>query len=484
MVMHTAKKDRIRLPFEVDKQTWKDIDLFDQGGPGPVFTLFCRVKTAGGAEALERMLKTPSNQRSLLEGRQETIRFFRDAGVDLCIGKEQLKKIEQYLSSVFPRFPGSWSGVQLFSLRHQLQKEPAYFTLIQGIRTTVSLLRHLFQLRDEWLSKGCPPMLSKELEGLPDLLTERRVSELVLGDSRHLTAMDLARCDCYFRGAGKVFLRRLLQLLYEWDVFEAVAKVAQQHELCFPQYDDQEAPGPAVEASGLFPLLRAGAVSNDFELGGEANLCFVSGAGMAGKTTFLKSFAMAVYLAHVGFPVPARSFRTTILNGLVTTIDLADCVGQGFSRCYAEVSRIKQTLRQIKEKKRVLVIFDELFRGIPVKDASRASIQVIAALAGIGHSLFLVSSPIVETTDGLKGNPSVRFVCFESTMEGGVPWYGYKLKNGVSHESVEMLMLENEGLSEMLAEIQDRKIEYIHTCCTIFGGSPTGNGASAKGIPS
>ncbi len=62
--------------FEVDKQTWKDIDLFDQGRRGAVFALFNKVKTTGGGDALERMLKNPSNQRPVLEARRDTIRFF------------------------------------------------------------------------------------------------------------------------------------------------------------------------------------------------------------------------------------------------------------------------------------------------------------------------------------------------------------------------------------------------------------------------
>ena len=448
MVMITAKKDRNRLPFEVDTQTWKDIDLFDQGGAGPVFTLFRRVKTEGGAEALERMLKSPSNDRALLEGRRDVIRFFRDKAVDLPIGREQLKRVEQYRASVFYHFPESWPKILVFSIHHQLVKKSAFFRATQGIRTTVSLLRHLFQLREGWLQKGCPAALADELEGLPGSVGDRRVRELLLGASRHLTMTDLARCDRYFRGEGKVVLRRLLQLLYDWDAFEAVAGVAQQHDLCFPQYDD--APGPAVDAQGLFPLLPVNSVSNDIGLGGETNLCFVTGAGMAGKTTFLRSFGLAVYLAHVGFPVPARSFRTSIFNGLITSVDLADSVGQGYSRCYAEVRRVKEALRLVRDTRRVLIIFDELFRGVRTKDAGYASRQLIDAFSGIGDSLFLVATPIAEIADGLQASPSIRFVCFEPTMEAGIPWYSYKLKEGISQDCVGMTILRDEGVLEML----------------------------------
>ena len=77
-----SRKDRVEIAgeqpavgFEVDKQTWKDLDLFDNGRRGPVFALFNKVKTTGGGDALERMLRNPGNNRSMLEARLDTIRF-------------------------------------------------------------------------------------------------------------------------------------------------------------------------------------------------------------------------------------------------------------------------------------------------------------------------------------------------------------------------------------------------------------------------
>src|SRR6202012_1347164 len=100
--------------------------------------------------------------------------------------------------------------------------------------------------------------------------------------------IDLARCDHFFRQGGKVALRQLLDLVYEWDAYQAVALAAQQNGLSFPQYSSHHEPG--VKAEGLFHPLVNNAVPNDYEMGAAANLCFISGANMAGKSTFLKSF--------------------------------------------------------------------------------------------------------------------------------------------------------------------------------------------------
>jgi len=440
------------VEFEVDRQTWKDLDLFDHGRRGPVFELFNKVKTTGGGDALERLLKHPCNQRSLLEARRDTIRWFAENGTELRINREQLKAVEHYLSCSIGLFPRVFFDAALYTLRNLVKESPQYYTVTHGVRQTVSLLRHLFHQTQEWMEDGAPDALVGMVLELLELVFDSRVKAILFAPERPLTMMELARCDHFFRDSGKHSLRRMLDILYEWDAYFAVAQAARQHDLCFPLFSDSTA--PAVRAQGLFHPLVTNPVSNDYQMSGEANCCFISGANMAGKSTFLKSMGLAVYLSHVGFPVPARSWETSLFNGLITTVNLSDNISQGHSHFYTEVRRVREVVLAIRRKKRMVVIFDELFRGTNVKDASDASLQVIDGLAGISGSLFLVSTHIVEIAAGLQHNPNVFFACFESTMEGGVPWYSYKLRSGISNERMGMLILKNEGILEMLEELR------------------------------
>jgi len=442
------------IEFEVDRQTWKDLDLFDHGRRGPVFELFNKVKTTGGGDVLERLMKSPSNQRSLLEARRDTIRWFAESGAELRINREQLKTVEHYLSCGIGLFPGVVFDAALYTLRNLVKESPQYYTVTHGVRKTVSLLRHLFQQTQEWMEGGGPdPLVGTVLE-LVELVFDSRVKAILFAPERPLTTMELARCDHFFRDTGKHSLRRMLDILYEWDAYFAVAQAARQHELCFPLFNDSAV--PAVRAEGLFHPLLTNPTTNDYQMSGEANCCFISGANMAGKSTFLKSMGLAVYLSHVGFPVPAGSWETSLFNGLITTVNLSDNISQGHSHFYTEVRRVREVVLAIRRKQRMVVIFDELFRGTNVKDASDASLQVIDGLAGISGSLFLVSTHIVEIAAGLQHNPNVFFACFESTMEGGVPWYSYKLKRGISNERMGMVILKNSGILELLKEMKEK----------------------------
>ena len=75
-----------------------------------------------------------------------------------------------------------------------------------------------------------------------------------------------------------------------------------------------------MEIKGLHhPGIRK-AVDNDLTITRQKNIFFLTGANMAGKSTLMKSFGIAVYMAHMGFPVAARSMRFTVQDGMYTSI--------------------------------------------------------------------------------------------------------------------------------------------------------------------
>jgi len=439
------------VPFEVDKQTWKDLDLFDQGRKGLVFSLFNNVKTVGGGDRLEQLFKSPSNDLRVLEERRDAIRFFYNNGIDLNIGRQQMDTIEHYLNASIPLYPDTRMDALVYNLRNKLKQTNNHYLVTIGIQTTVSTLRQFFRLADELRAKGCPYHLAAMSLNVDELIPDGKIRDILSSSNTELSAMDMSRCDHYFRRKGREQLRRIMDTIYEFDVYQAVAGAAQKHSLSFPEYIRR--PLPLIQVRGLFHPLLASPVSNDYSIDNDSNLCFISGANMSGKSTFLKAFGLCVYLSHLGFPVPAAYMETTLFNGLITTINLSDNISQGYSHFYNEVRRVKDVALKIKEKKRLVVLFDELFRGTNVKDASDASLQVIDALSRVRNSLFLISTHIVEIAEQLSENKNIFFNCFESTMEAGVPWYNYKIREGISNERVGMLIIRNEQIIEILKEV-------------------------------
>lgn len=178
---------------------------------------------------------------------------------------------------------------------------------------------------------------------------------------------------------------------------------------------------------------------------------------MAGKSTFLKALGISVYLAHVGFPVPARKMKLSILSGLCTTINISDNLDSGYSHFYAEVMRIKNVADELARNKNMFVIFDELFRGTNVKDAYDGTLAIVSALSLINSSFFVVSTHIVEVAKELGENNNIKFAYFDVLEQNNEPVYTYLLKDGISDVRLGMYIINREKLIEQLNEISRKK---------------------------
>ena len=149
--------------------------------------------------------------------------------------------------------------------------------------------------------------------------------------------------------------------------------------------------------------------------------------------------------------------KTSIYNGIVTTINLSDDLNLGYSHFYSEVNRIKETLLKIKEKKKLFIIFDELFRGTNVKDAFDASLLIIKSFAKIPDSTFFISTHITEVAEKVNDIKNIQFRYFDSKLVNNVPVYEYKLENGISFERLGMYILKNEKIIDILDSITEKE---------------------------
>jgi DNA mismatch repair protein MutS len=237
-----------------------------------------------------------------------------------------------------------------------------------------------------------------------------------------------------------------LDLIYDYEIFSVVAAVSARQNWTYPQLLDQDS--PRICAHGLRHPLVAECLPNNLEMPGPKGIYFLTGANMAGKSTWLKAVGLAVYMAHLGFPVAAREMEFTLLHGLISTINLSDQLDRGLSHFYAEVLRVKQVAEKLSTQRKMLVIFDELFKGTNVKDALDASASVIQAFSGVRDSLFMISTHILEVADLVQAD----CYCFQTRLESGVPVYDYVLREGVSADRLGLIILKNSGVLELIGE--------------------------------
>jgi DNA mismatch repair ATPase MutS len=244
-------------------------------------------------------------------------------------------------------------------------------------------------------------------------------------------------------------IQKLLYYAYDIDVYVSLAEVAQEESFCYAEI--QEGEENLLEMKNVYHPLVPNAVGNDIRITEESNMVFLTGANMAGKSTFMKTFSIAIYLAHMGFPIPADSMRFSIQNGMFTTINLADNLNMGFSHFYAEVARVKKVAESVNQNDRLVVVFDELFRGTNVKDAYDATVAVADAFASKKKCTFIISSHIIEAGEQLKKmRDNVKFIYLPTIMNDKVPEYTYKISEGITEDRHGMIIIQNEKILDIL----------------------------------
>jgi DNA mismatch repair ATPase MutS len=182
-------------------------------------------------------------------------------------------------------------------------------------------------------------------------------------------------------------------------------------------------------------------------------LLFITGPNMSGKTTYMKAAAVAVCLAQTGMGVPATKMRLSPFESILSGINTIDDLQQGYSYFLAEVRRVREALKTVSGGARALVLFDEMFKGTNVKDASDASLAVTRGFACCTNSVFLVSSHLVELVPDLERLPAVQTWYFDADLVDGVPHFSYQRQKGHSIQRLGMSLLAQEGVVQMLSEL-------------------------------
>lgn len=441
--------------FDIDKQTIRDLELFtDEKNSNSIYSFLNRTATIGGQAALYEMLNNPVSDLDFLQTRKEEINFFFLHDYHLKLHKRQLDYIEFYLPN--RRFPlrDNIIDARFDAISNKISLNSDYYIISEGIFHIVQLLIDLDIFIEEAKTLKMPVSLKQELEKIKKITSSKKLNDLFNKPPkqiRDLTSSQINKLDQLFRVTEKDTFRELLSTVYKIDVLQTLSQIMENEGFSLPEYCSESQTEFDV-VDGFHPFL-ASPVKNNFSFKQESNLCFVTGPNMAGKSTFLKTVGLMIYLSHVGFPVPAKSLKTSILNGLFTTINLTDNMNLGYSHFYSEVKRVKDLVLKIKPDSRFLIIFDELFRGTNVKDAYDASLMIISALAKIRNNFFFISTHILEIAETIENKDTIMFRCFGSELINQQPIYDFKLKEGISEERIGLLIIKNEGITQILDEI-------------------------------
>lgn len=434
-----------------DRHTLGDLNIFGHADEeNSIFDLFNQTQTHGGKIKLSDLLGSPLNELSSIRKRQDAIRFLREADISFDFNKEEYAFIEHYLNQNSLILKSNIIDSTWNWLRSKYKPSNDYYVISRGLHYLKNNLSRIMKLSDQLRSLGQPDYFDSLSTFTNHIRNKQAFSDLLNQTKSRVRFWNLGRFDFTIRVKEKETIKTFLQLSYELDVFLAVSNTTKKTGMNFPVFT--ASPNPYFSIEGLYHPLLHHPVKNNFKLG-TPNVCLLSGANMTGKSTFLKSAGISVYLAHLGFPVPADRMELSLFETMHTTINIADNLQKGYSHFYSEVKRVKEILQILKKRKRVLVIFDEPFRSTNVKDAKDATLMLIRSFSKIRHALFMVSTHINEAAETIRNDEDIDFKCFHYQLVKDKPVYDYQLAEGITDERLGMTILKNEGIMNIIADI-------------------------------
>ncbi|SFU08171.1 ABC transporter [Algoriphagus locisalis] len=443
-----TQEETVDEHFIIDKQTSKDLGLSINYDEESLLALFEKPASKGGKAYLEKLFGSPTKSKTILQNRQESIKFFQSNEFLLNLDRKQLDFIAVYLESGIAVSPSSYYSSLSIYLKNKYRTSNNYYIQETGIQHVFDFLKSALQLANKIQDLSDTWYLSDLAYQIQEQLNSSNLRDFMDNYGQKPLYLHFSEFDSILRKKGKEPLLWLLERFYEFDAYNAVAQTSRKLNLSFPEYEYTQ--DSLIDIEGLFHPKLEKAVGNDFSISATANMCFLTGANMSGKSTFLKAFGLGVYLAHLGFPVPATKMKTSIFDGLFTTINLSDNINHGLSHFYSEVKRVKEVASEIKNDKNLVVIFDELFRGTNVKDASAASSMIISAIAQQPGSVYIISSHIMEIAQELEKQKNIFFKCFDVRVVNDEAMYTYKLVDGVSKDSLGLHIVIKEQILELL----------------------------------
>jgi DNA mismatch repair protein MutS len=443
------------MSFIADKQTLDDLNLLGKYKSGSIYGLFNKVCTEGGEKLLEQMFRNPLTDVDAINQRSRIFRWFGDKAVLFPFTREEFSVMENYLG-MGTAGGRLMAGIDIVRKKgmHFIGLDKEYPVITNGLCTSIELLN---RLRDFLSGLGGEDIPLKEVRSAKEMFSSGRLQWLAKErGNMHLPLLKIIQYDNLLRLVLREELAGILQMVYHIDVYIAVAAVAGSRRFSYAQALPKEAQCISLQEC-RHPAIEK-AVANSVSLRSDSNVLFLTGANMAGKSTFMKSFSIAVYLAHMGFPVAASAMAFSVRDGIYTSINVPDNLSMGYSHFYAEVRRVKTVAEDVSAGKNLLVIFDELFKGTNVKDAYDATLAVTEEFSTYHKCFFIISTHIIEVADALGARCSnLQFVFFPTIMEGTRPRYTYQLQEGVTADRHGMMIIDNEGIVDIIRKSGGRK---------------------------
>lgn len=284
--------------------------------------------------------------------------------------------------------------------------------------------------------------LSKELDRLD--LRNNQFLYVLLEGSIFFQLQEIVRIERWKVRYGQ-HISEWLETVGELDALCSLGTFAYNH----PQYTNPELtekPFCFLATQMGHPLMPASqCVKNDATIPSRPFFLIITGANMAGKSTYLRTFGVNYLLACIGAPVCCERLKL-YPNQLITSLRTSDSLSDNESYFFAELKRLKRIIDLLNQGQQLFIILDEILKGTNSMDKQKGSFDLIRQF------MQLKANGIIATHDLLLGSlikqfpEEIRNYCFEADIKENELTFSYKLREGVAQNMNACFLMKKMGI--------------------------------------
>lgn len=284
--------------------------------------------------------------------------------------------------------------------------------------------------------------LSKELDRLD--LRNNQFLYVLLEGSIFFQLQEIVRIERWKVRYGQ-HISEWLETVGELDALCSLGTFAYNH----PQYTNPELtekPFCFLATQMGHPLMPASqCVKNDATIPSRPFFLIITGANMAGKSTYLRTIGVNYLLACIGAPVCCERLKL-YPNQLITSLRTSDSLSDNESYFFAELKRLKRIIDLLNQGQQLFIILDEILKGTNSMDKQKGSFDLIRQF------MQLKANGIIATHDLLLGSlikqfpEEIRNYCFEADIKENELTFSYKLRKGVAQNMNACFLMKKMGI--------------------------------------
>lgn len=284
--------------------------------------------------------------------------------------------------------------------------------------------------------------LSKELDRLD--LRNNQFLYVLLEGSIFFQLQEIVRIERWKARYGQ-YISEWLETVGELDALCSLGTFAYNH----PQYtypELTEKPFCFLATQMGHPLMPVSqCVKNDATIPSRPFFLIITGANMAGKSTYLRTIGVNYLLACIGAPVCCERLKL-YPNQLITSLRTSDSLSDNESYFFAELKRLKRIIDLLNQGQQLFIILDEILKGTNSMDKQKGSFDLIRQF------MQLKANGIIATHDLLLGSlikqfpEEIRNYCFEADIKENELTFSYKLREGVAQNMNACFLMKKMGI--------------------------------------